>query len=515
MRRARFVWLLLLCAGCLAGSAAATPAAAVEDESSFSESEEDAGGAKPEEDDEDDEEDEAEALRERLTEREDKRRPLEPWSVSVGGRPLTVSGEYEIELLALRSDLFEEDADDEDRLFLEHGIEAEAFYTFGEPLSIFAQIRVAMEEDLVSHAGEEISDVYVERGEMWLASEDIGGTGVSVDVGHLDFEDDRRWWWDAELDAARVTVEVGDFELAVALGRELFAERTDEHGIDPEQEDVMRVIGEASWDWRFGHSLQGFLLYQDDRSPSERPGQVVSRDREDDADARLTWLGARAIGALDVGAAGLLGYWLDVAWVRGDERRNEFEDLSRRRSAVEERNDLDVSGWAFDAGVTWLLPGRLEPRIFAGYARGSGDRSRDRGTDRSFRQTGLEENEAGFGGVERFSHYGVLLDPELSNLGIVTAGAGISLLRSSSLDLAYHRYRLVEPAEELLDARVDVALDGRHRDVGHEVDLVLALEEWERLEFELILSAFRAGDAFGRDRGSWSLGGFFATRIAF
>ena len=88
------------------------------------------------------------------------------------------------------------------------GIEAEAFYTFGHPLSLFAQLR-AMEEDLISHDGEEISDVFVERGEMWLSSENIGGTGLSFDFGHLDFEDDRRWWWDGELDATRVTVEVG------------------------------------------------------------------------------------------------------------------------------------------------------------------------------------------------------------------------------------------------------------------------------------------------------------------
>lgn len=438
-----------------------------------------------------------------------------PWSFSVGGRSLTVSGEYEIELVGLRSDVLEDDAEHEGRLFLEHGIEAEAFYSFGEPLSLFAQVRIAMEEDLISHPGEEVSAVYLERGEMWLASEDIAGTGLSFDVGHLDFEDDRRWWWDAELDAARITYELGDLEIAVALGRELFAERTDEDGIDPEQEDVLRVIGEASWDWRFGHSLQGFLLYQDDRSASERPGEVVKRHREDDADARLAWLGARAIGAQDLGAPGLLGYWLDVAWVRGDERRNEFEEISRRRSVVEERRSLDVSGWAFDAGLTWLLPGRLEPRIFAGYARGSGDATQDCGTDHSFRQTGLEENEAGFGGVERFAHYGVLLDPELSNLGIVTAGVGISLLRSSSLDLAYHHYQLVEPADSLLDARFDAALDGEHRDVGQEVDLVLAIEEWERLEFEMILSAFRAGGAFGAERGDWSMGGFFAARIAF
>jgi alginate production protein len=506
MWRALSLWLRLAAAAC-----APVGAYAVEDPSSFSESEED---AKPDGDDEAREDDDEEALRERLTEREDQRRPLEPWSFPLFGRPLTVSGEYEIEILGLRGDGIEEGEDDE-RVLLEHGIEAEAFYTFGEPLSILVQVRIAMEEDLISHAGESLSAIYLERGEMWLASEDVGGTGVSFDVGHLDFEDDRRWWWDVELDAARVVYERGDFEVALALGRELFAERTDEDGIDPEQEDVLRLLGEASWDWRFGHSLQGFLLYQDDRSPSERPGQVGSREREDDADARLAWLGARAIGAQDLGAPGLLGYWLDLAWVRGDERRNEFEDVSSRRSVVEERNDLDVSGWAFDAGVTWLLPGRFEPRIFAGYARGSGERMRDSGTDHSFRQTGLEENEAGFGGVERFAHYGVLLDPELSNLGIVTAGVGLSLLRSSSIDLVYHHYRQVEPIDGLLDARFDPALDGRHRDVGQEVDLVLALEEWERFELELILSAFRAGEGFGRERGSWSWGGFFATRFAF
>jgi hypothetical protein len=33
---------------------------------------------------------------------------------------------------------------------------------------------------------------------------------------------------------------------------------------------------------------------------------------------------------------------------------------------------------------------------------------------------------------------------------------------------------------------------------------VLALEEWERLEFEFIASAFRAARAFGKEEGTWS-----------
>jgi alginate production protein len=168
-----------------------------------------------------------------------------------------------------------------------------------------------------------------------------------------------------------------------------------------------------------------------------------------------------------------------------------------------------------DAGITWILPLALEPRLFAGYAVGSGDRKPEEGTDRSFRQTSLQANEAGFGGVERFAHYGVTLDPELSNLRVLTLGAGLSLLRSSSLDLVYHYYRLMEPAPFLRDARLEATLTGEERDLGHGVDLVLAIEEWERFELELIATALRAGRAFGEDRGSWSYGGGLAIRYAF
>ena len=44
---------------------------------------------------------------------------------------------------------------------------------------------------------------------------------------------------------------------------------------------------------------------------------------------------------------------------------------------------------------------------------------------------------------------------------------------------------------------------------------MLAVEEWERFEFDLGLAAFRAGPAFGMERGTWSYGGFVAVTFAF
>jgi hypothetical protein len=481
-----------------------------------------------------DPDEEHQQLWERLTEREDKRRPLEPWSVEVARRPLTLGGEYEIALGRVQRRVIGTKVDEPDRLLLEQELELEAFYNLGAPFSVFAQLRLGMEEDLLSRTFEEVSDSFAERGEMWLFAEDIAGSGVSIDLGRLNFEDDRRWWWDEELDAARIAYETETFELALALARELAPSRLDRSDVDPEHDRVLRLIGEVSWDWSPNHSVQLFLLRHRDRSrterpgeivsvedeeeaepPGRRPGQVVRVEREDESDARLTWLGARLMGAFDLGASGILGYWLDAAAVRGDERLVEFEPVSRNRSMATEVTRRDVSGWGVDLGANWAPALVWEPRLFAGYSFGSGDSTPEGRNDRAFRQPGLQANEAGFGGVQRFVHYGILLDPELSNLQILTAGAGLSLLRSSSLDLVYHRYRLVERATSLRDSGLEVALSGRHRDLGQEVDLVLALEEWERVEFEASASAFRPGRAFGRERGRWSYGGFVALRVAF
>jgi hypothetical protein len=463
-----------------------------------------------------DEDDPGDVLRERLTEREDKRRPAEPVEIDVWGRPLVLGGEYEVELLPTRRRLVGDDGgENSDRLLLLQGVEVEAFYSFGAPLSLFAQVRGAWEKDLLPDTFESVSDFFFERGEMWLYSERIGGTGLSADAGRLEFEDDRRWWWDEELDAVRVVYEADDWEIALAVAYELGPARSDFDAVEPDHDEVLRVIGEASFDWRDGHSAQLFLLHANDRSSRDAVGAVLAIEEEDDSDATLTWVGARATGVATLSRGGHFGYWLDTAYVAGEEEITEVEPLSDRRSVVAGRGRSDVRGYAIDAGVQWFPNARLEPRFFAGYAVGSGDPDPEANGDHSFQQTRLEANEAGFGGVERFAQYGVALDPELSNLGVLTIGAGIGLLRSSSLDLVYHHYVQLEPANELRDAALELELTGRSRAVGQAVDLVLAIEEWERVELELIGSAFRGGRALGDEQGTWSASGLAAIRIAF
>jgi hypothetical protein len=456
---------------------------------------------------------EAEDLRERLTEREDKRRPERSRSVLIDGRPLVISGEYELASAFVRRRVIGGSVPQRDRLVLENGLEVEGFYSFGPALSLFGQLRLTSQEDLLQDVRGEVSDLYLEPGEIWLYSEDVADSGLDLDVGRLDFEDERRWWWDDEIEGARLAFEGEEVEASLALARPLLPDRSDQSFIDPEEDRVSRVIAHASWDWRPNHGLGLFALHQDDRSSTERIGAIVRSEREDESDARLRWLGARALGVLDLRPQATLGYWLDTAWLRGDERFIEYDDenplLPPRRSEVTSVTRRDVRGFAYDAGVSVGLASVVaSPRLFGGCSRAT----------HHFRQPGIESNEAGFGGVERFRHYGELLDPDLSNLGVLTLGVGLSLLRSSSLDLVYHRYRLrhrtgAQPGIELV---IEDDFEPRHADLGQELDLVLALEEWERVEFELVLATFRAGGAFERHaRGETSLGAAFAVRFAF
>ncbi len=454
-------------------------------------------------------------LRERLTEREDENRLEEPTIFDVGGFPVAVSGQVELTSEWLRDVVLGDDEDDRERLELATEIEAEVFVPLRDDLFFFAQGALIFETLLHAPGGTRATrDTYAERGEAWLYLKEPWGSDFHLEIGRLDFEDDRTWWWDDDLDAVRVGWETDDFEITLAVARELAPRRTGTDRIEPDEERVLRVLGEMSWEWHDDHAVEIFALRQSDRSETERVGRSRPEDRFDEVDASLWWIGPRVMGAWESPRLGLLGYWLDAAWVHGRETRLDGEE-DAGSVVIEERIRRRVAGWAVDGGMTWILPLPHDPRITVGYARGSGDSDPEGGRDRAFRQTGLGSNESGFGGVERFGHYGALLDPELSNLEVWTLGVGLSLFESSSLDLVFHDYRQVEESEELRDAEIDLALTGRSRHVGSALDLVLAVEEWDRFELTLAGSVFWSGSAVVGGSGQRTYGAFASFRMAF
>lgn len=436
----------------------------------------------------------------RLARRPDERRPAVQFSTTLFGRPLTFGGQHEITHQNRRN--FDLDSSrSRDRGRLDQELKAEVFYRASDDASLFLQLVGLSEIDTQRSGGQRTSTTSLERGQMWLYANRLLPEPMALQAGRIGLIEPRTWWWDEDLDAVRVYAGRVDWLVETGLARELGRQSTEEHHIAPEHEKVTRWFGRAAYEWRRRHALETYWLHARDDSARAAPGTVFHEEQADPSDARLSWLGLRATGDQRFGAAQRLGYWLDSAWLRGRETVTDFSDVGTDQVRVTRLSDQTVRGQALDGGIMWTLPGAWRPTLTAAYARGSGDGDTRDGVDHAYRQTGLQENKARYRGVNRFRYYGELLRPDLSNLDIRTVAFGFRFLPRSSLELVLHHYRQIHASRSLPSDRLDASPNGIDRSLGRELDIILGVREWERIELAARLGLFRAGKAFGAREG--------------
>jgi alginate production protein len=290
---------------------------------------------------------------------------------------------------------------------------------------------------------------------------------LSLQVGRQRFEDERQWLYDAELDAARLRYQRAPLAVELSLSQDSLVRK--DLLSSARGDRINNYVLYASYRPLEDFALDAYAIVRDDLSAPDR--------------RRPIFLGLRSHGE----PIEDLDYWAELGYVGG-------RDGSSR-----------LAGWGFDLGATYEFQGGPKPALTLGFAFGSGDRKPDDGIDRSFRQTGLQENEWDFGGATDFKYYGEVLDPELSNLAILTAGVGIRPSEKVSVDLVYHYYLQHKAATTLRDAGIDAEPSGRSRRLGSAVDLILGLEEiYDRFEVKAVLGYFAPGAAFPeRNGGAW------------
>ncbi len=294
--------------------------------------------------------------------------------------------------------------------------------------------------------------------EAWVAWRDIAHTGIDLRAGRQDFDDLREWVYDENLDAIRFVLRREQLRL------ELSASTRYEDGSDRD-EHTENLIAYLSNNDSKRHLAAYVVDRRDDRSPRDYP----------------IHFGVRAIGEFLPNNKS----WVEASMLRG------FSD------------NTNLEGHGFDLGTTWS-PGFSDPvSATLGFAYGSGDDDPNDGTDEAFRQTGLQDNNAKFAGVTSFRYYGEIVDPELSNLAIWTAGIGTRVARKSSIDLVYHYYDQVDAIDFLRDSDLSADPDGTHEHLGQEFDLVVGTKAWKPLDFEFVLGWFDPGPAFPDADDAW------------
>ena len=437
----------------------------------------------------------------------------------------------------------------EDRARAELNLTLNTFYAISQDISLYLEGRVSFRSRPWREHGREDYEWVFERDETWLFLGNLGGSNFSLQAGRQKFFDGREWFWDQDLDSIRLQYDRENFHGYLGVAQELFGTKNGE-GIDPEEEDILRFLLMAQYEWSPKNTIGIYALHHYDYSnpiPVNDPGPdptgttrctlfdaapplmtppvpddlsgCLREHEEDEADAHLTWVGASAAGRVKTDM-GSFHYWTNVAGVFGQETY--FNITGDRRAGVrqllrENKSHHDVRGWGIDLTATYEAKLPFKPRLTVGYAYGSGDNDLEQENDTGFRQTGLQDNSNRWLGVNNFRYYGELTDFELSNMHIVTAALGFPIFEDSSIELVYHYYFQDHKTEYLRDWRPARDPNGRDRretsdggtpgrlltegisfdrELGWEFDVILGLEEWEQFEVEIVGAVFQAGNAF-------------------
>jgi alginate production protein len=282
--------------------------------------------------------------------------------------------------------------------------------------------------------------------------------GLALQVGRQTFEDERQWLYDEELDAVRASYRGDSAALELSVGRKALVDEDLLNEVEEEAITNYMLVGAYALSDEI--TLGAYGIVRDDRRRGGAPFYLY---------------GLSSSGTLGE----RLDFWLNLARVRGREA------------------GLDLHGTGLDVLALYRIDAPFRPHLLLGYAHGSGDSDPEDGEDGAFRQTGLQGNEAEFGGPTAFGTYGEAFDPELSNMSILTAGLGARPREGISLDLIYHLYRQDEASDELRDAALEAEPTGESRRLGGEIDLVLGFEEIEDVRISGFFGYFMPGRAFG------------------
>lgn len=294
--------------------------------------------------------------------------------------------------------------------------------------------------------------------QLYLLARNVGLDGLTVQAGRQDFDEPREWLYDEYLDAARIYY----------------------YGKPPLIFEAAYIHSdfEIKQKFRTWTDLFAQIMWRFDKHNIIRAYRLSRKDTDETRNREPVWWGA--------GFWGRTGRhfrpWLEMAIMRGQDKGNRL-----KASAL----DIGTTAIFFDL--------KYSPSVTMGYAVGTGDKTGGDGISNEFRQTGYEDNTGYFGGVRTFQYYGELVDPELSNIQILTLGAGCRPFATGSFEIVYHKYDQNRPDDKLRGALVDPPArpNGVDTDLGKSVDFVFGVSKlWNRVYLGWVFGIFYPGNAF-------------------
>ncbi|HHJ40329.1 MAG: hypothetical protein AXA67_05610 [Methylothermaceae bacteria B42] len=337
------------------------------------------------------------------------------------------------------------------------------------------------------------NDIYFEARQLYLEAPYLwDDLPLGILLGRKQFRDPRSWWYDNQLDVLQLQFNTTLLTGELAFGGRVVEER--QAGSAEEQtglKDSMFVIGHLDHHYYYGHHVEGYLIYENSDVKKNQIGRVVSMNEIIRPKSEMVWIGARAHGTWKIDPASSIRYWLDAGTVVGQSQNLSFEQEKPGKLRVNGFETFDVNGGiGFDIGAAWFFHNETIGLAFD-YALGTG-----KGNDNLYLQPSIANNKGRLFGTIRYRYYGEFLNPNLSNLQIISGFAGIKLAEQIWLEAAYHHYRQLNPENRLRAARLSIAPNGQDEHIGDAVDLVIGGRWGERAKLQFVASGFRGGNAY-------------------
>lgn len=328
---------------------------------------------------------------------------------------------------------------------------------------VYGFIEMELKEKTKRETGKQTDkEVKLELNQIYIGLTDDIIPDTKMRIGRWLYRDEREWLFDENIDGVLAQWKKKKWRIDALWGRvnhwqrDLLDSKT--KSTTPVNTGGLIVRRKMGDEWLVG----AYGVYQ--------------RDISTDSDRQLN-VGLRSHNTPKKG----LRHWAEVGMVDGKE------------------SGKTVRGYAVDVGATWQFDdSSLKPRLTLGYAYGSGDGQESDSRIKGYRQTGLHSNEATFGGETKFKIYGETFNPDLTNMHILTAGAGINITPKATLDLVYHYYRQDQLAEL---ARKSTELSPKYdhktsKSLGEGLDLVFGYEHNDNIKFETAVGMFNPSDRF-------------------
>ena len=410
---------------------------------------------------------------------DERLRPESQFQTWIGDTLLTLTGAVSTDLNYQRN-LDLDFNRQRDRFRWNTDVAINAIFSFPHGFYLFTEL--AMEDELTFREHDPTrNDFQLQVDELFFQGPFTTSLPLIFRVGRQQFFEERRWYLDDNFDALRILFDPAPWHIRASVSVPVNNPNSQLRFFD--DIDVNRS------------QLDGMIDVTYDFHPLEQKSKagfyILVRDDYSARDENPIWIGLRSYGrpkfkfdyngnkTLQNLLKPRIKYWFDAAFVAGNVRSNR------------------IRGFGLDIGATYIArKWAYEPYLTLGYAYGSGDSNPTNGTDSNFRQTGFQGNSGKFGGVVNFDYYGVLFDPELSNLHIFTVGVGMRPFEDSSIDVVYHHYEQDAPSVRIRSFDTAANLNGLNSELGDEIDMVLGIRALKNTRIRWRNGYFFPGPAF-------------------